>query len=102
MVRRSTLVLVLIGARWLEILVERRAAGQAFSDSVHIELLAAIRYEVPLLGVLVQHASMPKSSSLPTELSPLATIPSVCLRATSWRKDVHALREAIERHRAAR
>jgi hypothetical protein len=98
--RGSALVLVLIGPKWLDILIERHAFDEGFSDPVHIELLAALRNQVPLLAVLVQGASLPTASSLPPELSALADIPSVRLRRdSSWQQDFDALVEAIEHYR---
>jgi hypothetical protein len=97
-VRRSSLVLILIGPRWIEILAERRTSGQTFSDAVHIELLAALRYEIPLLAVLMDDALLPTSTSLPPELSPLAQIPSVPLRQSYWQRDLDGLVEAIDRN----
>jgi TIR domain len=93
-VRRSRIVLVLIGAVWTESMAERRS----FSDPVHIELEAALRHEIPLLAVLMEAASLPKPASLPPGLSVIAQIPSVRLRASYWQRDLDALVEAIERH----
>ena len=100
-VRRSALILVLIGPKWLEILTERSAHGETFSDAVHIELLAAFQHRVPLLAVLVEGASPPTPSSLPPEVSQLADMPSVRLRASSWQQDLDGIVEAIERYRLA-
>jgi hypothetical protein len=100
-VRRSELVLVLMGPRWLDALSERIAAGTAFSDAVHIELLAALRYDVPLIAVLVEDSSLPTPSSLPAELSPLADVTSVRLRHSDWETDLDTLVEEIERNRVS-
>ena len=100
-VRRSALVVALIGTKWLDTLTERRTSGETFSDAVHIELLAALRHEVPVLAVLVDDASLPTPSELPPELSPLADTSSVRLRDASWRQDLDAVVEAIERYRLA-
>jgi hypothetical protein len=97
--RGSALVLVLMGTKWLDTLMERHTSGGSFADPVHIELLAALRHRVPLLAVLVDGASLPPASSLPPELSALADIPSVRLRSSSWRQDFDSLVEAIERYR---
>lgn len=63
-VRHSALVVALIGAQWLDMLTERSSSGETFSDAVHIELLAALRYDVPLLAVLVNDAALPTPSEL--------------------------------------
>jgi hypothetical protein len=97
--RGSTIVLVLIGPKWLDILTERNTSDGGFSDPVHIELLAALRHRVPLLAVLVDGASLPTASSLPLALSQLADIPSVPFRHSSWQEDFDSLVEAIERYR---
>lgn len=100
-VRGSRVVLVLIGTKWIDLLAERRASGRTFSDPVHIELLAALRHDVPLLAVLIGDVSLPTPSSLPPELSALAQVPSVRMRDSYWQRDVETLVEAIERHRVA-
>jgi hypothetical protein len=100
-VRRSAVVLVLIGPKWLDILSERRARGESFSDAVHVELLAAFQHKVPLLVVLVEDTSAPTPASLPPELLPLIAAPSVRVRSSCWQPDLDAIVEAIERSRSA-
>jgi hypothetical protein len=97
--RGSAIVLVLMGTKWLDALMERHTAGESFFDPVHIELLTALRHQVPLLAVLVEGASLPTASSLPPELAALADIPSVRLRNSTWREDFDSLVEAVERYR---
>jgi hypothetical protein len=100
-VRRSALVLVLIGPKWLDILSERRESGETFSDAVHIELRAATHHAIPLLAVLVDGATLPAPSSLPQDLIHLADMPSVAVRTSSWQQDVAQLVQAIQQHRLA-
>jgi hypothetical protein len=97
-VRRSALVLVLIGPKWLDILDERRAHGETFGDAVHIELLAAFEQKVPVVAVLVEGASLPTPTSLPPELLPLVDVLSVPLRSSCWQQDLDAIVDAIERY----
>jgi hypothetical protein len=96
-VRSSTLVLVVIGPDWSRILNERFAHGGGSSDAVSLELQAALRYDVPLLAVLVGGASSPEHGSLPAPLGPLADIPRARLRDAHWESDLDALVHQIER-----
>jgi hypothetical protein len=99
-VRRSALVLVLIGPKWLDVLTERRAHGESFSDAVHVELLAAFKHKVPLLVVLVEGTSAPAPTSLPPDLWQLVDAPTVRVRGSCWQPDLDAIVEAIERYRS--
>jgi len=98
-VRKSALLLLLIGPKWLDVLAERRDRGDVFSDFVYVELRAAFENRVPLLIVLVDDTLPPAPSLLPPELSQLVDVPSVPLRTAYWEQDVAGIIDSIGRHR---
>jgi len=86
----SDVVLVLIGDRWL---TDRLADGRRRIDDEHdyvrMEVAGALgRTDATVVPVLVEGATMPRASDLPTSLAPLATRNAVDLAGKRWPYDV--------------
>lgn len=88
---RSTVVLVVIGPRWLD----QRLKSE--SDYVRREIIAALKGKKRLIPVLVGDARMPAREKLPPELATLAGKNAVTLRHPTWKADVARLLASLER-----
>lgn len=88
---RSTVVLVVIGPRWLD----QRLRNEA--DYVRREIVAALKGKKRLIPVLVGDAKMPSREKLPPELSSLAGKNGVTLRHAMWKADVQRLLTSLDR-----
>jgi hypothetical protein len=88
---RSTVVLVVIGPRWLD----QRLKSE--SDYVRQEIIAALKGRKRLIPVLVGDAKMPSREKLPAELSALAGKNAVTLRHPTWATDVARLLTSLDR-----
>ncbi len=80
-VARCAAMLVIIGPRWTD---ARNGAGQRrledADDFVRIELEAALARKIPVVPVLVAHATMPVSSELPASLESMVFRQSIEVR----------------------
>jgi hypothetical protein len=94
--RRSSLVLVVIGPRWLD---ARDADGRLRlhdpKDYVRLEVEAALALDVPIIPLLVEGATMPKPSELPESLAPLAVRNAYELSERRWSDDAEKLAELL-------
>ena len=88
---RSTVVLVVIGPRWLD----QRLKNE--SDYVRREIIAALNGNKRLIPVLVGEAKMPSREKLPAELSALAGKNAVMLRHPTWATDVARLLVSLDK-----
>ena len=72
-VRRSDIVLVMIGPQWLEAIdpQTRRRRLDNENDFVRIEIRQALSRGIPVVPVLLDGTSMPAASSLPDDISAL-------------------------------
>ena len=65
----STLVLVIIGRKWLTTSGKQRKRDiDSSSDYVRIELASALKRQIPVIPVLVAGASMPSADALPDDI----------------------------------
>lgn len=88
---RSSIVLVVIGPRWLD----QRLKNEA--DYVRREIIAALKGKKRVIPILVGDARMPARDRLPPELASLAGKNAVTLRHAAWRADVSRLITSLER-----
>ncbi len=73
-------------------------------DFVYLETYTALARAVPVIPVLVEGASMPRSEALPSALQPLTRFQAVALNDAHWDSDVLEVIDAIENllaHKAA-
>ena len=89
-VRSCDVVLVLIGSDWLSRVVDDR------DDRVRYYVASALRYGVTTVPVIVEGAATPDLENLPSEIAPLARIPTVPLRRSEWKSDLARLLRLVE------
>ncbi|HUR16967.1 MAG TPA: TIR domain-containing protein, partial [Candidatus Limnocylindrales bacterium] len=95
-VSAAAVMLVIIGPQWLE---ERDADGRRRIDSeqdwMRMEVSLALRSNVTVIPVLVEGASMPRASALPSDLRGLARRQAIELADDRWEYDVRQLIDAM-------
>ena len=91
--------LSLIGKSWL---TAKDTSGQRRlddpADFVRIETGAALKRDIPVIPVLVQGASAPKTDQLPDDLKELAFRNAVELTHPRWDSDIQVLITALRPH----
>ncbi|HSC62092.1 MAG TPA: toll/interleukin-1 receptor domain-containing protein, partial [Caldimonas sp.] len=96
-VESSTVVLVVIGRRWLGAL---DAAGRRRlddpADFVRLEIELALAARVAVVPVLVEGATMPSAADLPPSLAAFSRCQAVELSDTRWRYDADRLIEMLQ------
>jgi hypothetical protein len=98
----GTVVLALIGSRWLEIFKQRRASVSHEPDMVGRELeLAFGPWPCTVIPVLIEGAGLPRSMSLPRSLRPLVSDNAAEIRRVTFDEDVDRLMDRIEEIAAA-
>lgn len=100
-IQNTGVVLVVIGRSWLDATDahgERRLENP--DDFLLREIATGLERKVRVIPVLVQGASMPKSTSLPDELKPLARRHAIELSDSRWRYDVGRLIEVLHAARS--
>jgi len=93
--KRSQVVLVLIGPKWASELQRRREAGE--TDYVEREVAQALQSGARVMPLLLGGASLPTPDSLPDTLKPLARLHTVPLRDDAWEADLNRIVSAIGR-----
>jgi hypothetical protein len=96
-VASSDVMLAIIGPRWSSAMDDagrRRLDDER--DYVRREIQTAVKHNVHLLPVLVQHARMVPSESLPAELSSLASVEAFVLDSKYYDRDVERLFRFID------
>lgn len=95
-VRRSDVLLALIGPLWLRATdTDGRWRLADENDLVRIEIASALQRNTRVIPVLVQGAAMPKPNDLPAELGALARRNAVEIRDSSFDRDVALLIEIL-------
>jgi hypothetical protein len=74
--RRSDLVIVLIGPRWRGPF-DGKYRIQDSHDWVRIEVETALQLDIPIIPVLIEGAAMPKSEEVPDSLKELTVIQAI-------------------------
>jgi hypothetical protein len=96
-IEASTVVLVVIGPRWLE---ARAASGARRlddpADFVRLEIERALDADVAVVPVLVEGAAIPATAALPPSLAAFARCEALELSESRWRYDADRLIEALE------
>ena len=91
----ADVLVAVIGARWTDIMRQRRLDGSP--DAVSAELVRALRRGVLVIPVLVGGAGMPSRSELPEPLAELAGKRAVIVGTDSFTSDSFQLMSEIER-----
>jgi TIR domain len=90
-------LIAVIGKRWLNSAVEEIRRIDNPDDSVRLEIATALKREIRVIPVLVDGASMPRSSDLPDDLKLLARRNALEVSHNRFDADFGRLVEAIER-----
>ena len=90
----ATVVLVIIGPRWMEIL--RSRSGEPEPDYVRHEIEAAIKRKSTIIPVLVGGASIAELTGLPDTLASLQSHQAAELHDATFKEDCVRLAEALE------
>lgn len=97
-VSSCSVMIAVIGRGWLTCPdSEGRRRLDHPEDFVRLEIQTALQRNIRVIPVLVQGASIPKSSQLPDVLARLARRNAFELSSTRWRHDVESLIEIIEK-----
>lgn len=92
-VRQSDVVLAVIGPHWLDAKNGRRRLDDE-GDWVRRELLEAIKWDIPIVPVLVSGTKMPAEEDLPKDLAVLA---KTQYRRLDYREDESHLAELVQK-----
>jgi len=92
----TTVVLVIIGRRWLTAAdAQGRRRLDVSDDFVRREILTALQRGTRLIPVLVQNATMPTAADLPDALAPLASRQAIAIQHEEFSADTQRLGDAI-------
>ena len=92
----TTVVLVIIGRRWLTAAdAQGRRRLDVSDDFVRREILTALQRGTRLIPVLVQNATMPTAADLPDALGPLASRQAMAIQHEEFGADAQRLADAI-------
>lgn len=97
-VARCSVLLAMIGPRWLEAGAPAARRIDDPSDFVRLEIASALKRSIPVVPVLVQGAKMPAAGQLPADLADLAWRNAVELSHARWASDVQVLATSLARH----
>ena len=96
--RETTVLLVLIGPRWLAVTdAEGTRRIDSTDDFVRFEIATALHVGMPVVPVLVDDTPFPQAEQLPGDLGALITRQGINLSSDRWRADVARLVVQLER-----
>lgn len=96
--RETTVLLVLIGPRWLAVTdAEGARRIDRMDDLVRFEIATALRVGVLVVPVLVDDTPFPQAEQLPGDLGALIRRQGINLSSHRWRADVARLVQQLER-----
>jgi len=93
---QASVVLVLIGSRWLAPDHEGMRRLDRDDDYVRLEVSRALEGGKPVVPVLIDDVPMPQVEQLPEVLAALAQRQAVRLTDAGWRDDVNRLAKTLE------
>ncbi len=101
-VASCSVLLALIGEQWLD---ARDSSGRRRLDDpgdfVRIELISALRSNIPIVPILVHGAHMPLADELSEELKDLAYRNAFALTHARWKSDIQLLVRALRPYMGA-
>jgi hypothetical protein len=95
-------LLAVIGRQWTTVKEARRRRLDNPADYVRLEIEAAVKREIPVVPVLVDHAKMPKESELPSSMADLAYRNAVELSDIGWHQDVGRLLGSLKKRESTK
>ena len=95
-VSASTVVLAVVGPRWLALGSDGRRRLDDPADYVRLEIESALAAGVAVVPVLVEGAAMPDAAALPASLGAFARCQAVELSDSRWRHDLDALAATLQ------
>jgi hypothetical protein len=98
--RDADVMLTLIGRKWLTSGYDGQRRIDDPADFVRLEIEYALRMEVPVIPVLVDHAAMPRPNDLPPSLRQLTHRNAIALSDVNFRADVERLVNALRQMNA--
>ncbi|MBI4622389.1 MAG: TIR domain-containing protein [Verrucomicrobia bacterium] len=98
-VEQCDVMLAIVGARWVDAHSETGARRlDCPDDVVRIEIEAALARDIPVVPVLIGHATMPTEAQLPASLGPFAFRQAIPVRSDpDFHRDMDRLIEALQR-----
>lgn len=93
-IKSASVVLVLIGPSWISNTNAMRL--QDTNDFVRLDIAAALQFNVPIIPILLDGATMPSSSELPDELSELSRRNAFEVRTKSLSADLKNLNTVLK------
>ena len=90
-----TVMLVLIGPRWLAPTAHGRSRLDDPDDTVRFEIVSALERGIRIVPVLLSGATMPRAADLPAPLAPLTRFNAVDIRDTHFDRDAAHLVDAL-------
>jgi hypothetical protein len=98
-VSASAVVLVMIGPRWLEALgSDGRLRLHDPLDYVRLEVVTALRRQIPVIPVLVEGAKVPPASALPDDMAALVRHQAYEISEQRWQYDTDRLVQELTKY----
>jgi len=85
--------IAVIGARWMQLLADRQAAGER--DYVREEIAGALQRDMVVIPVLIERAPLPRGDALPQDIRALVLHQKHSVEHDQFGRDVASLIEAI-------
>ncbi|MFN0219883.1 MAG: SUMF1/EgtB/PvdO family nonheme iron enzyme [Hyphomicrobium sp.] len=89
------ILLAVMGPRWLELFHERQASGEG--DFVREEIATALKREIPVFPVMVDHTPMPRKDDLPEDMRKLVLHHKHDVSHEQFSRDMDGLAAAIRK-----
>ena len=91
-VQRCDVLLAVIGKQWLELRDDHgHRKIDSPTDAVRIELVAALKRDVPIIPILLDGTKIPRSDLLPEDINELSFRNGLDLRYSSFHSDMNRL-----------
>ena len=91
----ADVVLVLIGAEWLDELKARLNGTD--TDYLRVEVARSLAANKSVIPVLINGAVLPAAADLPDDLRPLTRMQAISLRDEAWESDCDRILDAVGR-----
>ena len=95
-IQKCSVLLAILGPAWLtsgDATGQRRLDDE--SDFLRLELVSALKREIPVIPVLIRGTKMPRAEQLPDDMKELAFRNAVELTHARWKSDLQVLVRAL-------